>query len=134
MREVAPLDAALRRIGDRWTLLIVAALLEGPRRFGELQESVAGIATNVLAGRLKQLEQQGLAVSRPYSQRPVRLEYQLTAGAAELSDALRLLTAWGAHTGEAPTPVHPVCGTPLEVRFFCPTCQQVADEKTEVWV
>lgn len=152
MREVTtPLDAALRRIGDRWTLLIVASLLEGPRRFGELHQSVPGIATNVLAARLRQLEQQGLAVSRPYSHRPVRLEYQLTAGAAELAGALRLLAAWGAEggaggggggggggpDGRGPdgAPTHGMCGTRLEVRFWCPTCQQVADDDDdEVWV
>ncbi len=139
MHEVTPLDAALRRIGDRWTLLIVASLLEGPRRFGELQRSVPGIATNVLSARLRQLERQGLAVSRPYSERPVRLEYELTTGAAELAGALRLLAAWGAEAGDGGegvvgVPVHPVCGTRLEVRYWCPTCQQVADGEEEFWV
>jgi DNA-binding HxlR family transcriptional regulator len=131
--DAGPLDSALRRVGDRWTLLVVAALLDGPRRFGELQEAVAGVATNVLSSRLRELERQGLVASRPYSERPVRLEYELSAGAAELEGALRLLAAWGSRVGDAPLPVHGACGAPLEVHWWCPTCQQIADGDEEVW-
>jgi DNA-binding HxlR family transcriptional regulator len=63
---------ALSTIGDRWTLLVIAALLDGPRRFGDLQEEVAGIAPNVLSQRLRQLERNALVVARPYSERPPR--------------------------------------------------------------
>lgn len=55
-----PLADALERIGDRWMLLVIGALLEGPRRFGELQQSVPGVATNVLAGRLRGLSDRDL--------------------------------------------------------------------------
>jgi DNA-binding HxlR family transcriptional regulator len=124
-----PLTAALEAVGDRWTLQLIAALLEGPRRFGELQEEVAGIAPNVLTQRLRRLERDALVVARPYSERPPRFEYELTAAAAELSDVLRLLAAWGARsTGGEGRPVHPVCGTPLEVRWWCPTCREPADD------
>ncbi|MGH9291416.1 MAG: winged helix-turn-helix transcriptional regulator [Acidimicrobiales bacterium] len=119
------LDAALRRVGDRWTLLVVAALLEGPRRFGELQEAVPDVATNILSSRLRRLEHHGLVVSRPYSERPLRLEYQLSGGAAELAGVLRLLSTWAGAVDEAHPPAHWACGTPLEVRYFCPTCQVV---------
>ena len=66
---------ALGVIGDRWTLQIVADLFDGPKRFGELADSLQGIAPNVLTSRLRQLERQGLVVATPYSQRPVRLAY-----------------------------------------------------------
>src|SRR5919199_493167 len=95
--EAAPLDEAAARVGDRWKLLIVAALLEGSRRFNELQEGLpARIASNVLAQRLKDLEREGLVVSRPYSRRPLRVAYQLTASGLELAGALRLLAQGGA--------------------------------------
>src|SRR5690349_1739145 len=99
---------ALVRVGDRWTLLLVAALLDGPRRFGELADDVPGIAPNVLTQRLRHLEQQGLIVATPYSQRPVRLSYELTASGRDLADAVSLLAAWGArHEGTASAAIHP---------------------------
>jgi DNA-binding HxlR family transcriptional regulator len=52
----SPLAAALERVGDRWSLLLVEALLTGPRRFGELSAAVQGIAPNILADRLRRLE------------------------------------------------------------------------------
>ena len=72
---------ALATVGDRWTLLLVAALLDGPRRFGGLQEEVEGIAPNVLSQRLRTLERNALVVTRPYSERPPRFVYELSAGA-----------------------------------------------------
>ena len=73
-----PLGATLDLVGDRWTLLIVRDLLRGRSRFNELRESVVGIASNVLADRLRRLEEAGVAVRRPYSQSPPRDEYVLT--------------------------------------------------------
>ena len=69
---------ALATVGDRWTLLLVAALLDGPRRFGELQEEVDGIAPNVLTQRLRALERNALVVARPVlrAPAPVRLRAQ----------------------------------------------------------
>ncbi len=140
------LAAALRRVGDRWSLLVVAALLEGPARFGEVQKAVPGIATNVLTSRLRDLERERVLVSTPYSERPLRFEYELTAAGAELAGALKMLAAWGASTGSqmaagdltepdamAPIPVHSVCGTPLEIRYWCPTCQQPGEVDEDVW-
>ena len=69
---------ALASVGDRWTLLIVATLLDGPRRFGELQDELDGIAPNVLSSRLRELEAEGLVVTEPYSERPPRFVYELT--------------------------------------------------------
>ncbi len=70
---------ALTTIGDRWTLLVIAALLDGPRRFGDLQSEVGGIAPNVLTQRLRGLERNALVVARPYSERPPRFVYELSA-------------------------------------------------------
>jgi len=91
------LARALAALGDRWSMLVVAALLdEGPRRFGELQRAVSGIAPNVLTARLRSLEDHGVLVAEPYSQRPLRYRYELTARGEELARPLRLLAAWGA--------------------------------------
>ncbi len=124
---------ALAAVGDRWTLLVVAALLEGPRRFGELQEDVRGIAPNVLSQRLRQLERSALVLARPYSERPPRFVYELSAAGRELAGALRLLAGWGARNAEGATaPQHSVCGTPMEARWWCPTCERpVSDEAGE---
>jgi DNA-binding HxlR family transcriptional regulator len=128
----SPLGAALAAVGDRWTLLVVEALLEGPRRFNELQEDVAGIAPNILSDRLSRLEQEGLAVAQPYSERPPRYSYELTGDGRELAGALRLLADWGArHSDTVEPPRHEVCGTPLEVRWYCPTCERALAEGDE---
>jgi DNA-binding HxlR family transcriptional regulator len=120
---------ALTAIGDRWTLLVIAALLDGSRRFGDLQGEVEGIAPNVLAQRLRQLERNALVVARPYSERPPRFVYELTSAGQELAGALRLIAGWGArNTGEAIAPQHAVCGTPMEARWWCPTCERVVSE------
>jgi DNA-binding HxlR family transcriptional regulator len=128
----SPLADALARVGDRWTLLVVAALLEGEKRFNELQEELEGIAPNVLSGRLKFLTEQAMIVSRPYSERPPRFVYELTAGGRELAGALRLLADWGARAGGQGEPLrHAVCGTPLEARWWCPACEAAVDEPGE---
>ncbi|MGH2767623.1 MAG: winged helix-turn-helix transcriptional regulator [Actinomycetota bacterium] len=131
----SPLGEAIERVGDRWTLLIVEALLSGPRRFKELTEAVPGIAPSVLSQRLKHLEREALVVLRPYSERPPRLTYELTASGRELAGAIRLLAHWGARHGTgAEPPLHQACGTPLEARWYCPTCARAVREDAEAEV
>ena len=129
----AALAEALDRVGDRWTLLVIAALLEGPKRFGELQEDLPGIAPNVLTQRLRQLERDALLVARAYSDRPPRFVYELTTAGQELAGVLRLLAGWGARSAGQESEIrHAACGTPLEARWWCPTCEQpVGDEEGE---
>lgn len=124
----SPLADALARVGDRWTLLVVAALLDGPRRFNELQEELDGIAPNVLSARLKHLTEQGLLVAEPYSHRPPRFVYELTESGRELAGALRLLADWGARTGGGEPYRHEACGSVLEARWWCPSCEAVVDD------
>jgi DNA-binding HxlR family transcriptional regulator len=127
--EPSALAAALERVGDRWTLLIVEALLDGPRRFGDLLEAVTGIAPNILTQRLRHLEREAIVVSRPYSERPPRLAYELSAAGAELAGALRLLADWGARHADSAEPLrHAVCGTTLEARWWCPSCELPVEE------
>ena len=124
-----PLAAALERVGDRWSLLLIEALLEGPRRFGELSEAVAGIAPNILAERLRRLEGERVVRSVPYSERPPRFIYALTDEGLELAGVLRLLADWGSRGSAHAEPMrHGLCGTPLEARLWCPTCARSLDE------
>jgi DNA-binding HxlR family transcriptional regulator len=120
----SPLADALARVGDRWTLLVVAALLEGPKRFNELQEELDGIAPNVLSARLKRLSEEALVVAERYTSRPPRLVYELSDAGRELAGALRLLADWGARAGGGEPLRHQVCGTPLRAVWFCPTCEE----------
>jgi DNA-binding HxlR family transcriptional regulator len=123
-----PLEAAAELVGDRWTLLVVDGLLDGPRRFGELEALVEGIATNVLSDRLKRLESGGLVMARQYSRRPARFSYELTQSGAELAETLRTLAQWGAEiagtAGEVAQPRHTTCGSAVETGWRCPTCEE----------
>jgi DNA-binding HxlR family transcriptional regulator len=127
--QTTALQEALSRVGDRWTLLLVEALLPGPRRFNELIGDVAGIAPNILSDRLKRLERDGILVARPYSRRPPRFAYELSADGRELAGALRLLADWGSRRSPHTEPLrHARCGTPLEARWFCPTCARPVED------
>jgi DNA-binding HxlR family transcriptional regulator len=120
---------ALVTVGDRWSLLVVDALGQGPRRFAELEAGLPGIATNVLTQRLRRLEADLLVMAVPYSTRPKRFAYQLTEAGQALGGAVRLLAQWSADHGGggAETPAHPECGTPMVARWWCPTCDRPSD-------
>ncbi len=135
MEDTIPADPgraladALDRVGDRWSLLLVDALLAGSRRYGELASAVPGIAPNVLADRLRRLERAGIVHATPYSTRPPRLAYALTADGRELAGVIRLLADWGARQAPGTERLrHDVCGTPLEARWYCPTCGRSVDD------
>ena len=129
MAAQTPLAAALERVGDRWSLLLIEALLGGARRFGELSEAVDGIAPNILSERLKRLERERLLRATPYSERPPRFTYALTDEGLELAGVLRLLADWGARGSAHAEPMrHALCGTPVEARMWCPTCARSLDE------
>ena len=124
----SPLADALARVGDRWTLLIIAALLDEPKRFNELQAELEGIAPNVLSARLKALTEQALVVAQAYSERPPRFVYELSESGTELAGALRLLADWGARTGGGEPYRHEACGAALDARWWCPTCEETVDD------
>jgi DNA-binding HxlR family transcriptional regulator len=129
MASQTPLAAALERVGDRWSLLLIEALLNGPRRFGELSQAIDGIAPNILSDRLKRLESERIVRATPYSERPPRFSYALTDEGLELAGVLRLLADWGARgSGEAEPMRHASCGTPVEARLWCPTCARSLEE------
>lgn len=103
-RAGCSIAAALGVLGDRWTLLVVRELLYGAHRYGEIAAGT-GAATDVLAGRLKRLVDAGVVDRRPYSERPPRFEYHLTAAGRELAPVLVLLLGWGDRWANDQVPV-----------------------------
>lgn len=143
MAPMSALSAALERIGDRWSLLLVEALFDGPRRFADLEGAVAGISTNILTSRLRHLEAAGVLLAVPYSQRPLRYSYELTDTGRDLGGAVRLLAQWsadhgasGRHVEGAAAPAHTACGTPMEAVWWCPTCEgpDLPGDDDVVWI
>lgn len=118
-------------VGDRWTLVVIDALLSGSRRFSDLQGAIPRVAPNVLTARLRSLEEGGLVVGVRYSDRPPRSEYSVTEAGRELAGALRLLSRWGSRQSGGDVyidvPHHRSCGTALEAQWYCPTCARVTE-------
>jgi len=94
-RSPCPIAGTLDLLGDRWTLLVVRDLFAGKHRYGEFLASPEGIPTNILADRLKRLEQAGLITSARYGNHVRRKEYQLTDAGRALGPMLRVMRDWG---------------------------------------
>jgi DNA-binding HxlR family transcriptional regulator len=95
-RSHCPVSCTLDLIGDRWTLLIIRDMMFfDKRRFDEFLESPEGISTNILASRLKLLEELGLVAKQPYSNHSRRMNYQLTSEGKSLRPVLKVMAAWG---------------------------------------
>ena len=88
-RQNCALARAIDVVGERWTLLLVRDLLVGPRRFRDLVRSLKGIGTNLLASRLKELEDAGLIERRDAA------GYALTKSGEALEPAVLALVRWG---------------------------------------
>jgi len=98
-QSFCPVGAALNVVGERWTLLIVRDLLLGPRRYSELLSGLGGIGTDILAARLRTLQEQGV-VRRTGKSRAHR--YELTESGQALRPVLTELSRWGAERLELP--------------------------------
>ena len=94
-RSTCPAACALDVAGDRWTLLIVRDLLRGRDTYGKLAAADEGIPTNILADRLKKMEEAGLIAAKPYQERPVRWRYELTGKGRDLGGVVAALARWG---------------------------------------
>jgi DNA-binding HxlR family transcriptional regulator len=95
-RSLCPITCTLDLIGDRWTLLVIRDMMfGGKQRFEEFLESSEGISTNILANRLRLLEELGLAEKQPYSNHSRRMNYQLTDKGKSLRPVLKVIAAWG---------------------------------------
>jgi DNA-binding HxlR family transcriptional regulator len=94
-RSRCPIANALELIGDRWTMLILRDLFIGKKRYSEFRTSPEEISTNILADRLSMMEESGLVIAKPYQNRPVRFEYEITEKGIGLLPALQELCRWG---------------------------------------
>jgi DNA-binding HxlR family transcriptional regulator len=114
-----PVAKTLEVVGDRWTLLVVRDLLDGPRRFHDLQAGLPGLAPNILSERLKLMEAHALVSRRFYSDHPPRAEYELTAKGRELGVVVGALASWGArHVYKQARLVHADSGQDVRLGYF----------------
>ena len=123
------LARALEVVGERWTLLILRDAFYGVQRFSDFAAHL-GVPRAVLAERLRSLVEAGLLERRGDSQRPGRAVYELTPSGKELWPALHALLSWGARFSRRPgSPrlfLHAPCGTALDERGVCPSCDVTA--------
>ena len=125
--QVGPVARTLELLGERWTILILQDLLKGYHRFNDLMKSVEGIASNVLSGRLKLLEENGVVERKFYNDHPPRAEYYLTKKGHELGVVAGAMAAWGArYFADETILIHTECHTPMEVVYYCIKCERRA--------
>lgn len=94
-RSACAVANTLDRVGDKWSLLLVRDMLAGKTTYGQFLESPEGIPTNILADRLRRLEQFGIVARSAYQEHPVRYAYSLTGKGKQLGRVLRALADWG---------------------------------------
>lgn len=94
-RSPCPIANTLDLVGDKWSLLIIRDMLHGKRTYGELLDSPERIPTNILADRLKRLEQAGIISRTAYQAHPVRYAYALSDKGRDLGEVLLALVGWG---------------------------------------
>jgi len=94
--QLASIGDALYAIGGKWKLRIIIALMHGKCRFNELQRTIDGISSKVLAAELKGLESNGFVKRRVYTDTPIVIEYELTDYAITVQPVLNALAEWGA--------------------------------------
>jgi DNA-binding HxlR family transcriptional regulator len=113
-------------VGQRWTPLILRDLFAGMARFEDIRRDL-GIASNVLAARLDDLERHGVVVRRQYQSAPVRHEYVLTEKGRDLYPVMATLLAWGDKwladaEGPPALTVHTECGHVTTAKTVCAEC------------
>jgi DNA-binding HxlR family transcriptional regulator len=94
--QYCPIACALGLVGERWTLLVVRELMEGPKRYTDLVDGLPGIGTNILAARLKDLEGSGLVSRHRLPPPAASTVYELTESGARLRPVLHELARFGA--------------------------------------
>ncbi len=84
----------LKRVGDKWTVQVIVALVDRPRRFNELKRHIPGISQQMLTRTLKVLERDGVLDRRVFDTTPPQVEYELTTFGRSLADPVRQLAEW----------------------------------------
>jgi DNA-binding HxlR family transcriptional regulator len=94
--EQCPIREVLDRIGDKWSVLVVGFLANGPKRFTELKRSIEGISQRMLTLTLRGLERDGLVTRTVFPTIPPRVDYDLTPLGRTLLDPIMALASWAA--------------------------------------
>ncbi|MER7249828.1 HxlR family transcriptional regulator [Kribbella rubisoli] len=89
-----PTRVILDRIGDKWTVLVVLLLRDGPLRFTELRDGIGRVAPKVLTQTLRRMERDGLVSREVFAEIPPRVVYTLTPMGASLIEPISVLTDW----------------------------------------
>ncbi|KUP23063.1 helix-turn-helix domain-containing protein [Paenibacillus sp. DMB5] len=93
--EMCPrFEKAVDVLSKRWVALIVFVLMQGPRRFGEIEGCLSNLSGKVLSDRLKEMENEGIIQRTVYPEMPVRIEYSLTAKGNALAPILGEINSW----------------------------------------
>ena len=92
--ETKALCAVLERVGDKWTMLIVGILADGPMRFNALQRAIPGLSHKMLTVTLRGLERDGLLQRTPFRTVPPRVDYELTQQGRSLIEPIAALADW----------------------------------------
>lgn len=93
--SLCPIERTANLVGDSWIILIVRDLMNGSRRFGQLQDSLGNISPKTLSHRLKMLEQAGILTRRAYAEIPPRVEYALTEKGHALCQVIEAMRHFG---------------------------------------
>ncbi|WP_082232285.1 winged helix-turn-helix transcriptional regulator [Halobacillus massiliensis] len=93
-KSVCPrFERAIKILSQRWTGLIIHQLLDGSKRFKNIETAI-GISGKVLSDRLKDMEQQGLIKREVFAETPVRIEYSLTEKGQSLTPIIKNIESW----------------------------------------
>ena len=126
--RVCPIDAALRVIGEKWSLLVVRELMMGCTRYAEIVHNT-GVPRDILARRLRSLERAGVIYRHLYNERPPRYEYRLAAAGEQLQGLLILIRYWGEtyarNDPENTVPSRHSCTATLKPEVRCANCGEV---------
>ena len=124
--QICSIARSLEIVGERWSLLIVRDVMNGHRRFDQLQKAL-GVARNVLSSRLQRLIEEDILERRAYQRNPERYEYFLTEKGLDLWPVMISLMYWGDKYEPAPhgapsIVIHKDCGGQIDDRRICTKC------------
>jgi DNA-binding HxlR family transcriptional regulator len=90
-----PVEVTLEAISGRWKVMVIHQLLEGPKRFNQLQRELKGVTHRTLSKQLREMEERGLVIRKDYGEIPPRVEYSLSPLGKSLSPVLTAMHEWG---------------------------------------
>ncbi|MEU1371538.1 helix-turn-helix domain-containing protein [Streptomyces sp. NPDC005803] len=133
--RVCSIDAAMQVLGEKWAMLALREITFGTRRFDEIVFNT-GAARNILAARLRSLEDAGVITKMQYETSPPRYEYELSDAGKQLFTILHSIRDWGDHYART-DPENIVvfrhsCGEALRPEMHCAACGEVLDPDSTI--